>query len=262
VVSRRANIRKKPITPPPDGGGGGGTTEPATTATTGQLIAKQLDISGAFRFINGVAEIDGKGRFYLFKKDEQAALAKKEEYLWSPNVEVSLDIKVSKIIDYATDEKIFINIGGPTNHFTDVDGNSNGRNYSLVFRLDRNGLGFKKETIHGVYDEIHTKDEKMQLGKWYNIKFRQTVIPGLTDAIKLEGWVNGQSISVPFEDRGGMTEDTSLTGPLCSGDKDKALYYPIKEPKQVWIAGAYSGLYIRLTGTVKTWIKNLQIKEF
>lgn len=201
-------------------------------------------------------EVIGKGRFYLFKKDEQSAMMKLGEYLWGPNIEVSAEIKVDEVIQ--EDEKKFINLGGPTNHFTEVDGNSNGRNYSLVFRLDRGGLGFKKETVHGVYDEEHVRDEKMELGKWYKLRFMQTV-DGKGHVV-LQGWVNDQSIGMRIDD-GTMTQDTSKTEPIVkSGDKD-ALYYAMLDPKQIWDAGAYSGLYIRLTGTVKTYIKNVTIKE-
>lgn len=204
---------------------------------------------------NDIAEIIGKGRFYLFKKDEAAALAKNEAYLWGPNVEVSCDIKVDEILG---EDKRFINIGGPTNHFTNVNGNSNGRNYNVVFRLDRNGLGFKKETIHGTYDEYHLKDEKMQLGTWYNIRYKQTNFA--VGKLRLEGWVNNKPIGEYIDD-GKMTKDTSKTESVVRNGDKGALYSPMKDPKQVWTAGAYSGLYIRLTGTVKTLIKNVSVKE-
>lgn len=211
--------------------------------------------AGHFRYANGIIEI-AKGRLYYFKKDEQSALAKKTEYLWKPGIEVSLDIKVDELLD---EDKQFINVGGPTNHFTGVKDNSNGRNYSVVFRLDRNGLGYKKETVHGLYDEDHTKSEKMALGKWYNIRYRQTVIEA-DRKIKLEGWVNGVSIGERIDD-GTMTEDTSLSEPLVKNGDRGALYYPIKNAKQVWTEGAYSGLYIRLSGTAKSFIKNVTVKE-
>jgi hypothetical protein len=99
----------------------------------------------------------------------------------------------------------------------------------------------------------------MQLGKWYNITYKQTVIEP-DKKLKLEGWVNGSRFG-ELIDAGKMTADISKTEPIVkSGDK-AALYYPIKNARQVWTAGAYSGLYIRLTGTVKTQIKNLSIKE-
>lgn len=99
----------------------------------------------------------------------------------------------------------------------------------------------------------------MQLGKWYNIKYRQTLIDSST--LQLEGWINGQPLD-DWIDTGTMTKETTKTDPIVkSGDKD-ALYYPMKNNKQVWTAGAYSGLYIRLTGTVKTFIKNLSVTEF
>jgi hypothetical protein len=222
-----------------------------------RFAVRQLDKDGYCRILgDGTAEIKGKGRFYVFKKDAQSALAKKEEYLWKPNVEVSCDIKVDEI---AESDKEFINIGGCTNHFGEASGNSNGRNYSVVFRLDRNGLGFKKETCHGIYDEEHLKEEKMQLGTWYKIRYKQTVIEA-DKKLKLEGWVNDSKFG-ELMDAGSMTSDTTDTAPIvASGDKD-ALYYTIKNEKMVWTAGAYSGLYIRLTGTVKTFIKNLSVKE-
>ena len=98
----------------------------------------------------------------------------------------------------------------------------------------------------------------MQLGIWYNIRYKQTVVSA--DKIKLEGWINHKPIGEYIDD-GNMTKDTVLTSQIVkSGDK-AALYSPIKNAKQIWTAGAYSGLYIRLTGTVKTRIKNLTIKE-
>ena len=116
-----------------------------------RFAVRQLDSDGYLKILgDGTAEIGGKGRFYVFKKDAQTALSKQTQYLWSPSVEVSFEINVDSIL---SSDKRFINLGGPTNHFTDVSGNSNGRNYSVVGRYDRAGVGFKKETIHGVYDE-------------------------------------------------------------------------------------------------------------
>jgi hypothetical protein len=224
------------------------------------LVGKQLDENGSVKQSledPKTLTISGKGRFYLFKKDEQAALAKQEQYLWGPNVEVSCEIRVDEIVG---SDKRFINIGGTTNHFADVDGNSNGRNYSLVFRLDRGGLGFKKETIHGVYDEYHKKDDKMELGKWYKIRFRQSLDAGTNGHMVLEGWVNDEPVGM-FIDDGTMTRDISKVLPVvASGDKD-ALYSPIKNGVQIWDVGAYSGCYIRLSGTIKTLIKNLSVRE-
>ena len=221
-----------------------------------RFAVRQLDNGGYCKILGeGTAEIKGKGRFYVFKKDAQSALARKEEYLWKPNVEVSFDINVDSIL---SSDKRFINLGGCTNHFTDVDKNSNGRNYSVVGRYDRNGVGFKKETIHGVYDEYFKNDQKLETKTWYNIRYKQTVE---TDKkIKLEGWLDGTKIGEYIDD-GDMTQDTKDTDLVVeSGDKD-ALHYPIKNGKMVWTVGAYSGLYIRLTGTVKTFIKNLSVKE-
>lgn len=116
-----------------------------------RFAVRQLDPDGYLKILgDGTAEIGGKGRFYVFKKDAHTALSKVTQYLWSPSVEVSFEINVDSIL---LSDKRFINLGGPTNHFTDVSGNSNGRDYSVVGRYDRAGVRFKKETIHGVYDE-------------------------------------------------------------------------------------------------------------
>ncbi|MGA9298235.1 MAG: hypothetical protein WBV72_12585 [Nitrososphaeraceae archaeon] len=222
-----------------------------------RFAVRQLDSDGYLKILgDGTAEIGGKGRFYVFKKDAQAALSKQTQYLWSPSVEVSFEINVDSIL---SSDKRFINLGGPTNHFTDVSGNSNGRNYSVVGRYDRAGVGFKKETIHGVYDEDAVLDKQLETKTWYKIRYRQT--PLETDKkIRLECWLDGTKIGEYIDD-GSMTQDTKDTDPVVkSGDKN-ALYYPINDGKMVWTVGAYSGLYIRLTGTVKTFIKNLSVKE-
>jgi hypothetical protein len=222
-----------------------------------RFAVRQLDSDGYLKILgDGTAEIGGKGRFYVFKKDAQTALSKQTQYLWSPSVEISFEINVDSIL---SSDKRFINLGGPTNHFTDVSGNSNGRNYSVVGRYDRAGVGFKKETIHGVYDEDAVLDRQLETKTWYKIRYRQT--PLETDKkIRLEGWLDGTKIGEYIDD-GSMTQDTKETDPVVkSGDKN-ALYYPINDGKMVWTVGAYSGLYIRLTGTVKTFIKNLSVKE-
>jgi hypothetical protein len=222
-----------------------------------RFAVRQLDSDGYLKILgDGTAEIGGKGRFYVFKKDAQTALSKQTQYLWSPSVEISFEINVDSIL---SSDKRFINLGGPTNHFTDVSGNSNGRNYSVVGRYDRAGVGFKKETIHGVYDEDAVLDKQLETKTWYKIRYRQT--PLETDKkIRLEGWLDGTKIGEYIDD-GSMTQDTKETDPVVkSGDKN-ALYYPINDGKMVWTVGAYSGLYIRLTGTVKTFIKNLSVKE-
>jgi hypothetical protein len=114
-----------------------------------------LDKNGYCKILgDGTAEIKGKGRFYVFKKDAQSALVKKEEYLWKANVEVSFDINVDSI---QSSDKRFINLGGCTNRFIDIDNNSNGRNNSVVGRYDGDCVGFKKETIRGSYDEYIKK---------------------------------------------------------------------------------------------------------
>jgi hypothetical protein len=222
-----------------------------------RFAVRQLDSDGYLKILgDGTAEIGGKGRFYVFKKDAQTALSRQTQYLWSPSVEVSFEINVDSIL---SSDKRFINLGGPTNHFTDISGNSNGRNYSVVGRYDRAGVGFKKETIHGVYDEDAVLDKQLETKTWYKIRYRQT--PLETDKkIRLEGWLDGTKIGEYIDD-GSMTQDTKDTDPVVkSGDKN-ALHYPINDGKMVWTVGAYSGLYIRLTGTVKTFIKNLSVKE-
>jgi hypothetical protein len=222
-----------------------------------RFAVRQLDSDGYLKILgDGTAEIGGKGRFYVFKKDAQTALSKQTQYLWSPSVEVSFEINVDSIL---SSDKRFINLGGPTNHFTDVSGNSNGRNYSVVGRYDRTGVGFKKETIHGVYDEDAVLDKQLETKTWYKIRYRQT--PLETDKkIKLEGWLDGTKIGEYIDD-GSMTQDTKDTDPVVKNGDKNALYYPINDGKMVWTVGAYSGLYIRLTGTVKTFIKNLSVKE-
>ena len=222
-----------------------------------QFAVRQLDEGGYCKILgNGTTEIKGKGRFYVFKKDAESALTKQTQYLWKPSVEVSFDINVDGIL---SSDKRFINLGGCTNHFADVSNNSNGRNYSVVGRYDGDGIGFKKETIHGAYDEYSMINKKLKTKTWYNIRYKQTPID--TDRkIKLEGWLDGNKIG-EFIDDGNMTKDTSEIDPVVRGGDKSALYYPIKNGKMVWTAGGYSGLYIRLTGTIKTFIKNLSVKE-
>jgi hypothetical protein len=97
----------------------------------------------------------------------------------------------------------------------------------------------------------------MKLGEWYNIRYKQTVLK--EKSLLLQGWINGRKIADWIDD-GKMTQDITETQKIIG--KDDALYFPIKESNQIWTAGAYSGLYIRLTGTVSTQIKNLSVKEF
>ena len=222
-----------------------------------RFAVRQLDNGGYCKILgNGVAEIGGKGRFYVFKNDAQSAIAKQTQYLWSPTVEVSFDINVDSILPSG---KRFINLGGCTNHFADVSDNSNGRNYSVVGRYDRDGIGFKKETIHDAYDEYSMIDKKLKTKTWYNVRYKQTPIE-IDKKIKLEGWLDGTKLGEYIDD-GNMTEDTRKIDPVVRSGDNTALYYPIKNGKMVWTAGAYSGLYIRLTGTIKTFIKNLSVKE-
>jgi hypothetical protein len=242
-----------------------------------QLEGGKVKISG-----DGIAEIDGKGRLYIFKKDKQSALDKKTECLWEPNLEVSCEIKVDEVVS-DENEKKFFNIGGCTNHFTDDAGldfsksenkkraNSNGRNYSIVGRYDDDDtkVGFKKETVHGVYDEKNMTDEKLKTKIWYKIKYRQTVIEP-DKKIKLEGWLDDEMIG-EFIDDGNMTElekkgepnkkAIDRLNPVLENDDKFALKGKMTKLNQVWTEGAYSGLYIRLTGTEKTFIKNLSVTE-
>jgi hypothetical protein len=123
-----------------------------------------LDKNGYCKILgDGTAEIKGKGRFYVFKKDAQSALVKKEEYLWKANVEVSFDINVDSI---QSSDKRFINLGGCTNHFIDVDNNSNGRNYSVVGRYDGDWVGLK-ETVHCSYDEYIKKSQMFVMRAYF-----------------------------------------------------------------------------------------------
>jgi hypothetical protein len=242
-----------------------------------QLEGGKVKISG-----DGIAEIDGKGRLYIFKKDKQSALDKKIECLWEPNLEVSCEIKVDEVVADEKEKKFF-NIGGCTNHFTDDAGldfseaenkkraNSNGRNYSIVGRYDDDDtkVGFKKETVHGVYDEKNMTDEKLKTKTWYKIKYRQTVIEP-DKKIKLEGWLDDEMIG-EFIDDGSMTElekkgepnkkAIDRLNPVLENEDKFALKGKMTKLNQVWTEGAYSGLYIRLTGTEKTFIKNLSVTE-
>jgi hypothetical protein len=193
---------------------------------------------------------------YVFKKDVSAASARDTTQLWSGNIEVSYEVKVDEVL---SSDKRFINIGGPTNHFVDVENNSNGRNYTVVARFDRSGVGFKKETIHGAYDEYETRSGQVEKGSWHNIRYRQTVIEE-DKKIKLEGWIDNESLG-EFIDDGKMTKDTGKTSKVVKSNDKGALFHPMTNAKMVWTAGAYSGLYLRFTGTVKSYIKNLSVKE-
>ena len=250
-----------------------------------RFVVRQLDNDGYCKILgNGVAEIGGKGRFYVFKKDEKSALEKKEEYLWEPNIEVSCEIKVESIVTSDDDDdddddkkkkkrpKAFINVGGCTNHFAPHNGdknviNSNGRNYNIRAYLNRGFVGYEKETIHGIYDPVEAENfpqDKVTLSEWVTYKFRQKVVDDGKN-VKLEGWINGKPLD-PYTDEGEMTkleddEDKQDLQKVLDNDDKDALYEKMTKLNQVWTAGAYSGLYIRLTGTVKTFIKNLSVKE-
>jgi hypothetical protein len=237
-----------------------------------RFVAKQLD--GDFTILgNGTAEFNGKGRLYVFKRDEESALDKKTEFLWKPNLEVSCEMRIDEIVtseDEDDEAKAFINVGGCTNHFARHNGeknitNSNGRNYSLRAYFSRGFVGYEKETIHRVYDDEKAKNFKqdpMPLSTWFTYKFRQKV----NDAknMRLEGSINGIKFG-SHTDNGEMTElDDSakkrLRKVLDKRDRG-ALHGKMTKLRQVWTLGAYSGLYIRLTGTKKGAIRNLTVRE-
>ena len=232
-----------------------------------RFVAKQLD--GNFNILgDGVAEFNGKGRLYAFKKDEAAALDKNTEFLWKPNLEVSCDIRVDEIVtsdDEEEEEPAFINIGGCTNHFASVNGNSNGRNYSIRAFFSRGFVGYEKETIHKVYDKEKAgnfEQNKLPLSTWFTYSFKQRVVDNGT--IKLEGSINEQSFG-SCTDSGKMTElndeaKRKLRKVLEKKDRG-ALHGKMTKLSQVWTVGAYSGMYIRLTGTKKGAIRNLTVKE-
>jgi hypothetical protein len=251
-----------------------------------RFVAKQLD--GEFNILgNGIAEFNGKGRLYVFKKDEQAALEKKEEFLWEPNIEVSCDIKVDSIVSSSDDDeknkknkkrqKVFINVGGCTNHFAPHNGdknvtNSNGRNYSIRAYFNKGQMGYEKETIHGIYDFEEAEDypqDKMPLSKWFTYKFRQKVVND-GKYVQLEGWIKEEEDDEKsfgsYTDKGKMTDlqkdkDKRDIKKVLDNDDRGALYKKMSKLSQVWTVGAYSGLYIRLTGTKKGAIRNLMVKE-
>ena len=64
-------------------------------------------------------------------------------------------------LNFPRKERNFINFGGCTNHFADVNKNSNGRNYSINIELEDHKVGFKKETIHRVYDTQRGQKKKL-----------------------------------------------------------------------------------------------------
>jgi hypothetical protein len=242
-----------------------------------RFVAKQLD--GPFKILgDGTAEFNGKGRFYVFKEDEKSALDKKTEFLWKPNLEVSCDIRVDEIVTSQDDDdddipKAFINVGGCTNHFAPHNRNSNGRNYNLRAYFSRGFVGYEKETIHPVYDDEKAENfeqNEMPLGRWFTYKFRQKVVND-GENVKLEGWIDGEPLD-SYTDEGEMTKldddddddeptnEEKLQKVLDNEDSD-ALHGKMTKLRQVWTLGAYSGLYIRLTGTKKGAIRNITVKE-
>lgn len=241
--------------------------EEGTDPNDVRFVAKQLD--GPFTILgNGTAEFNGKGRLYVFKKDEESALDKKTEFLWKPNLEISCEMRVDEIVtpeDEEEEEKAFINVGGCTNHFASVNRNSNGRNYSIRVYFSRGFVGYEKETIHKVYDDEEAENfeqNKMPLSTWFTFKFRQKAVDDRN--MKLDGWIDGKSFG-PYTDNGKMTElndkaKRKLRKVLENKDRG-ALHGKMTKLSQVWTVGAYSGLYIRLTGTKKGAIRNIIVKE-
>ena len=216
---------------------------------------------------NGEAEFSvAEGRFYVFKNEQTTDFnLNQERDLWSPNLEASCDIKIDDL-NYPREKRKFINFGGCTNHFTDVESNSNGRNYSIEIKLEDPKVRFKKETIHGVYDTPDETEKKIEfpLGKYVNLKFRQRVLND--NSIELEGWIDGNYIG-KYVDSGQMTDFNGAkpeqkTKLEAVEKEDKGcLCYPLKSKTQIWAVGAYSGLYIRINRVKKGYIRNLTVKE-
>lgn len=227
---------------------------------------------------NGEAEFSmAQGRIYVFKneqtmnfnnlnekKDLNFNNLNKEQDLWSPNLEVSCNMKIEDL-NFPRKERRFINFGGCTNHFASVNKNSNGRNYSMNIELEDSEIGFKKETIHGVYDTPDETEKEIEfpLHKYVNLIFRQGV---LDNNIELEGWIDGKHIG-KYVDSGKMTnlgkakpDQKKKLGAVLKKDKG-CLCFPMKAKTQVWAVGAYSGLYIRINRVQKGFIKNLTVKE-
>lgn len=237
-----------------------------------RFVAKQLDDRGHFKILgDGIAEFTGKGRLYVFKKNEKAALDKKTEHLWNPNLEISCDIKIDRIVS-SDEEKAFVNVGGCTNHFAGNaakggdNRNSNGRNYSIRAYFNTDKVVYYKETIHQVYDPEEPKNfpqDKMPLSKWFTYRFRQELVNDGGN-MKLEGWIDGRSFG-SHTDKGEMTElnekaKRKLQEVLDNKDRG-ALHGKMTNLRQVWTVGAYSGMYIRLTGTKKGNIRKITVKE-
>lgn len=64
-----------------------------------------------------------------------------------------------------------------------------------------------------------------------------------------------------YIDDGSMTQNKKDSDPVVeSGDKNRFISL-LRNENMVWTAGEQSGLQIRLTGTVKIFIKNLLEKE-
>ena len=126
-------------------------------------------------------------------------------------------------------------------------------------------MGYEKETIHDVYDDEAAQNfeqSTMPLSTWFTCRFIQKVVDD--GNMKLEGSIDGKSFG-SHNDEGRMTELKKDAKDLLQKvirNKDKgALHGKMTELRQVWTVGAYSGLYIRLTGTKKGAIRNLTVKE-
>jgi hypothetical protein len=126
-------------------------------------------------------------------------------------------------------------------------------------------VGYEKETIHDVYDDEAAQNfeqNTLPLSTWFTYRFIQKVVDD--GNMKLEGAIDGKSFG-SHNDKGRMTElkeDAEELLRKVIRNKDKgALHGKMTKLRQVWTIGAYSGLYIRLTGTKRGAIRNLAVKE-
>jgi hypothetical protein len=126
-------------------------------------------------------------------------------------------------------------------------------------------VGYEKETIHKVYDDKEAENfeqNKMPLSTWFTYRFRQKVLDDRT--MELEGSIDEQSFG-SYTDNVKMTElNDKAKGKLrrVLKNKDKGAFHgKMTKLRQVWTMGAYSGLYIQLTGTKKGAIRNLTVKQ-
>jgi hypothetical protein len=239
---------------------------------TSGLYVRQLSdedrFSGYFKILgNGSTEFkSSSGRLFVFK-DTEEGFHNNMDNLWGPNIEVSAEIKVTSIA-YPERGKNFIDLGGPTNHWVNLIDRRmseyavDGRNYSLDIRLDRSHFGFKKETVHSIYDDIETKDWQMPLNRWYKFRYRQTIVED-DRKLKLEAWINGTKQKT-YTDTGEFTDHRDPDNREVLDkylNKSLALYGDLRSLGQVWTLGAYSGCYIRFNRISKGYIRNLVVKE-